>query len=374
MTPEPINYCVVILDDLALGKVELTTVTDQIMSCDSKDLHVLGTIVWERTYFINKNLILFLLTMQKHKIKLSILTNGRLKGSDFVQVLEAFDVTVKYIDFFFWRVYQEIIVKQTNPVNRLWNPHSKKFLFLTGKAAKPHNRVSLLWDMFKKNLLPQAIWSFYVPDNEKSQVLKLLVDHGVDLREAQEFIKKYQSNPDNVVFIDLSYGNLGYGGIPYDPDLYKQSKFRVVSETMFLMKHQMQINDPSGTVPWVTEKTWMTIVNCCPFIMAGDNGTLAYLENLGFRTFSKYLLDPDYDNIHSSYQKRINAILENTRHWLENDNFVEDIAQDVEYNYNHFIELGEKMKHELLKNLIELKLTPDVDLIDTSYNNIGTRL
>jgi hypothetical protein len=358
------NHSLISFDDLFLNPGN--SLINQI---NPNATFILGTLLWESAYNLTKESILFLLEAKKHNLPIVVLANSMIANSDVAHVLHAFDCKIIFIDFFFWRVYREIVVKKKNKVNPAWNSAASKYLFLPGKPNKPFNRITLLWDLHQKNLLSDCIWSLHVCDGHRPSILHTLIEHGVDVQQAKSFIEKFQSNPDQVEFSTSPYGYGHYGGIPYSIDLYAKSKFRLVVETNFRKKQEL-IWERNLQLPWITEKTWLTVINRCPFIMAGDQGTLRYLESQGFRTFHQYQKFPDYDNI-TNTQQRLTAIVENTQTWLTSQDHLESIRNDVEHNYNLFVELGQKMEKKILQDLQNLNLLLDLDSIPTMDNISG---
>jgi hypothetical protein len=106
----------------------------------------------------------------------------------------------------------------------------------------------------------------------------------------------------------------------------------------------------------VTEKTWITIANRQPFIMAGYRHNLAYLRELGYQTFENYLKINDYDNI-SDVKVRSDAVVENVENFLKTIEIdKEKIAQDVEHNYQ----------------LLLFYMSKTVETFDSIYRKLGT--
>ena len=326
---------------------------DQIVN-EGKPVTVIASLVWERRYPLSENLVLFLEEIKKRQLPFVLILNFMAKDSELDKKILDMGINTIYIDFFFWRVYKEIIVLQKNKTNPQWNACADKFLLLTGKPDRMH-RVGLLWKFYEKNLIKHAIWSLYVQDKDRETTLRILTNQGVELDVANKFIDDYQCVPDNIDPIFWPNGGTHYGGIPYDDTLYANVKFRVISETDF----------SHGAKPWLTEKTWLTMVNRCPFIMAGDKGSLDYLESLGFKTFKKYLTLPDYDNLYPP-SVRIDAVINNTISWLKDTKSVEEIYQDTEHNYSNFVRLGKAMETDLLRQIQNNGLQAQVeDIIST---------
>ena len=172
-------------------------------------------------------------------------------------------------------------------------------------------------------------------------------------------MKSRNRNPDDIE-IQLLSNTTHYGGIPYDPGLYANTLFSVVSEC-----HCNTIDDRP---PWLTEKTYIPILNNVPFIIAGDNGSLSSLKGLGFRTFEQYLPFPNYDSI-SDKSRKIDAVLENTQFWITNMKDTTSIAEDIAHNHLRLLELYARNKqtlmamcdkHNLDKNRIDEIINPDL--------------
>jgi len=62
---------------------------------------------------------------------------------------------------------------------------------------------------------------------------------------------------------------------------------------------------------YITEKTWKAIAYGSPFVINGDNGSLQYLKDMGFKTFNEYW-DESYDEVDNIEKiKRITGIIKN---------------------------------------------------------------
>jgi len=245
-----------------------------------------------------------------------------------------------FFDFFLWRVYNEIFIKGKNSTNSKWNPDSEKYLFLTGKPDKPQ-RIKLLHLLYSHNMLNNCVYSFFI-NQGMSEKSKYLLSELSD-SDYQKFINDCQRNPDNIV-INEQPDSLHYGGIPYDHLLYTDSKFRIISETSM-----------TNGLPWITEKTWITIANKVPFIVAGDYNSCKYLNQLGFYTFDN-LFDHthSYDN-EKSIDQRLYSVIRHANHWINNDfiHKVDEINSSIEHNFNHFCKLAilEKTNFESLTGI-----------------------
>ena len=88
-----------------------------------KPVTVIGSLLWESTYPVTEDFVLFLEEIKKRQLPVFLLLNFMLKNKDNELVKKVVDmgIGIIYIDFFFWRVYQEIVVKQINKTNPQWN-------------------------------------------------------------------------------------------------------------------------------------------------------------------------------------------------------------------------------------------------------------
>jgi hypothetical protein len=247
------------------------------------------------------------------------------------------------------------LIKKESAIATHWNcDKSNKFLFLTGKPQKPH-RIRLLYKLQQQNLLNRATWSFFM-DQYHYHRSRRLVNELSDL-EFHRFVSAYENNPDKIELV-TDQGRFHYGGIPYQIELYQNSLFQIISETLF-----------GKASTWLTEKTWLAIVNRRPFLMAGPDKALARLKNIGFRTFENYLLI-QYDDIENTEQK-LDAIVTNARHWVDNIHLYTDgIAQDIEHNYQLMIALAqkqvEKLQQLILYHALDCEIEEVVKFADTS--------
>ena len=251
-----------------------------------------------------------------------------------------------YINFFLLLVYQRLLVKSESPMATHWSyDKNNKFLFLTGKPNKPH-RIRLLYKLKQQNLLDHATWSLFMDQKNYYSTRALLPE--LSELEFYKFYSEYEKNPDKIEIV-TEQGRFHYSGIPYNVELYQTSLFQIISETLF-----------GKTSPWLTEKTWLTIINQRPFLLAGPVGTLARLQDMGFRTFENYLTT-HYDSIEDTEQK-LNAIVANACHWVNNINqYADNIAQDVKHNFYLMIALAQKNTTILQQFVMDHALNCDIE-------------
>lgn len=302
----------------------------------------IGTALWETHYPFDKFALLIDL-LRRRNVKVTLILNSW--SLNYPEHTEQLNCDVIFFDYFLWKTYNEIVVKKKSLMSANWNSKANKFLFLTGKPQKP-NRIRLLYKFSQQSLLDSCVWSLFVHSGNSKESH----DHvrELDDKDFEEFVKKHSNNPDNADII-IQPSSIHYGGIPYDENLFTNAKFRVIAET-----------DMSNNFPWLTEKTWITILNRLPFIVAGDANSNRQLKKMGFRTFDRYVPDISYDSIRD-VEQRLDKIVDHTKFWLGNEIDATNVSQDVEHNYNRLISLATESKAKLVQKLSSVGVVADID-------------
>ena len=316
-----------------------------------QDSEFIGTALWE-TYTPHGNLTRLVELFVRRGIKVTLILNSWCQ--QYQEQFNKLECNVFYFDFFLWRTYNELIIKKKNTVSTSWDSASNKFLFLTGKPQKP-NRIRLLYKFAQNQLLDQCVWSLYVHSGNSKQTHKWVKE--LNDVEFQQFVNQCSSNPDNADIV-IQPTDLHYGGIPYDVNLFSSSKFRVISETSMHNSH-----------PFFTEKTWITILNRLPFIIAGDVNSNQALKMMGFRTFEQHVPGNNYDSIIDTEQ-RLDTIVEHTKFLLNNEIDVIKVAEDVTHNYNNLITLAIDAKKTLEKSMSNVGIDVDIDNLISTLDDI----
>ena len=307
---------------------------------------IIGYLVWE-SYPISKWIDTLMHFVKGLKCREFILILNTVYKNDDI----SFPFEVVYIDYFLLRVYFETTVCN-HPYNKQWNFDSNKFLFLTGKADAP-NRIRLLYKLYKNGLLDYSIWSLFLQKGSSIYTRSKTCIPELTDSEFDKFVNVCMNNPDG---IDNNFGQ-HYGGFPYDTTLFSETLFRVVSETLRVVAGDTNPN------PWITEKTWMTIVNNQPFMVVGQGHILERLRDMGFKTFEKYLKNPNYDTI-IGMDDKLDAIVENVEGWLSTCNSQsDDILADVKYNFSQYHYIVDK-NLTIISDLLEYIKSPKYDLYD----------
>ena len=240
--------------------------------------YIILSILWDahpiETWQENFTEIIKLIKQQYPTTKILLTINSWYKGQvNFINELLIDEIV--FVDFFLLMTYYRLIVNTESSIATNWDyQNSNKFLFLTGKPYKI-NRIRLLYKFKQNNLLPHATWSlFTVNDILKSRSRSFLEE--LSDEEYNLFLSTYSCNPDTIS-LHIAPEWIYYTGIPYQLELYQNSLFQVISETDFIK--------PTA---WITEKTWLAIINRRPFLMASGKGTLEKLKKMGFKTFENY--------------------------------------------------------------------------------------
>jgi hypothetical protein len=111
-------------------------------------------------------------------------------------------------------------------------------------------------------------------------------------------------------------------------DFFKKSFYYLITETTH-----------SENIMFISEKTYKAFFHKIPFIIIGNPGSLKFLHQQGFKTFSPYI-DESYDlelNYHERKQKIYNEIIRlcnlSIKDHIEINNSLQEIVQ---YNWNHY--------------------------------------
>ena len=264
-----------------------------------------------------------------------------------------------YSDFLAFSSYINSIDSEDQECNEFWNNTKTKGLWTIGKVERPH-RAILMSKLWENNLLDRIDWSFYTYPDNKDYIHKTLLSHYDDLT-FEKFIKDCTRSLDFTANTDDNFHSSGY---PFDPNLYRNTSFSIVTESDFNIYDYHQ---PEFT-PKITEKTYRTIINRHPFISAWFPGMIKKLKSKGYRTFEEYTTNPNYNEIRN-LDDRLNAMvtsIDTFHEQLNRPEVLEKVRADVEHNYQHYLKQCE----------IEIaKLQPIFDLAqDRNLRITSTRL
>jgi hypothetical protein len=228
-------------------------------------------------------------------------------------------------------LFESNVKKTKFGFNTVWDNESDKFLCLFGKLNKPH-RIGLLYKLSLARLLKKCEWSLHIPEYINEVDLKTAIPN-LSIDEINQFIAMHAHNLDSVELPGGDTPIFDYSGFPYDTKLYSTTLFRLISET-FVKRDDIPTNCTKHSIPWITEKTWIPILNHQPFITVGEVGTLKLLQSKGFRTFNEYLPINNYDELLDD-NDRLDACVTNTKYFFDvaierKDTIRRDILHNVD--------------------------------------------
>ena len=129
------------------------------------------------------------------------------------------------------------------------------------------------------------------------------------------------------------------------PQLYSTSLVSVVTETFF---HREEIH--------MTEKTFKAITWRHPFVLVASPGSLAYLHDLGFKTFHDFW-DESYDTTqdHMLRMNKLIAVLTHIASWdqTQQQEFLQKVQPIIEHNATLMAELSRQMQQGENKEYVE---------------------
>jgi hypothetical protein len=227
-------------------------------------------------------------------------------------------IKAKFIHFDFFLEQQKVLE------NKFLRLTEIKHKYLSMAQGVPrHHRYAMTYQLYKNNLLEHGVVSCSAYENFHYNTRPGTTDEYMSKLENFEqtvFDSFKQSLPHTID----NQTNLHQEGND-ESHLFENVFVNLVNET-----HQ-----PDNTV-FITEKTYRSINYCRPFVINGDKGSLAYLKEMGFRTFDKFWDESyDMDDDHTKITK-ISNIVEyicdlDTQELLT---LYEEMLPTLEHNYN----------------------------------------
>ena len=163
-----------------------------------------------------------------------------------------------------------------------------------------------------------------------------------------EFCKAHQ---EDVLYLDKDYIYRALGTLDKNMKMWTNRNFYALNSVVSFVNETFQT---SRHRIFITEKTWIPILNKRPFILNTTPHNLLYLKKLGFKTFDS-ILDESYDTIINSTD-RMKTACESLKTFI--DRPLQECIKDLkkietilEHNYEHIISLSEKNKINLNKQV-----------------------
>ncbi len=236
-----------------------------------------------------------------------------LSGNNAEEPLRGADVRVINLDLVEFYVYHQAGFQDCN---QHWNSDAGRFLFLSGKAHHA-NRLRLLYKYRQQGMLDHCTWSLYSNPQIARWGRGLLPE--LDDAAYDDFLAAHVRTVEGIPIREHD-GYIDLMPMPWDNSMYRDTSFRVIPETQ------------SDGGKFTTEKAFFAMLNHHPYMLVGQPGSLDFLKQQGYRTFTDYLPRGNYADIEDCEQ-RLDAVVENTQYWLENIHRHRDqIQQDIDHN------------------------------------------
>ena len=260
-------------------------------------------------------------------------------------------------------------MEQKNLASPKWNPDIRKGLLRTGNLNR-YTRIGILKLLYDHNLLDKIVWTLPNAERQKINVLKYFAKWNNNIpknfEEFYEYVARHAiTNPNSILIKDV------------DPKLkeilpnefftdwfiesFAQANFSIISESDF-------------SYGAISEKSYLTMLHKHPFIIVNTPKHVEKLKQLGFKTFENYLPCDHYINIEDD-RLRLDLIIENIRSFQKIiEDRKEEIAADVEHNYNLCLQMAAETERQL-KNLSDV-LTADnlLNLNFLTFSNVDLDL
>ena len=216
----------------------------------------------------------------------------------------------------------------------------EKHLLCLNRRQREH-RLATLCVLSKNNLLKNNSVSFQFTmdtDVHTPYYLEGIIndnkrynDYKLEYEKLKEMKYQYVDYP---IAMEAKDGiHHGYGWENHKP--YLDTYFSIVTETAFL--------SPTG---YVSEKTWKPMAFFHPFILVGSPGSLKFMREYGFKTFSPFI-DESYDEVRNPAKRfklieneivRLGKMSKQEIHdwyWSMEDILVHNFNLFKEYGKNH---------------------------------------
>ncbi|NBP55966.1 hypothetical protein EBU71_05430 [bacterium] len=239
-----------------------------------------------------------------------------------------------------------------------YNSNTGKFLFLGGVPDRD-NRIGLLYNLYKQDLLKNAEWSFFTPWTETQKENSLKYFSCID--DYENFVEFAARGVDDLYDSSKHYGT---GEIPIATEWTNDSAWiepAVFHKTSLSLISEGHPGDENNNSEFATEKIYRVFVQGHPFLLAANPSIFKHLKDLGFKTFENYFPIQDYATVYPE-ETRLEKLVENLKYFVSNDI---DFGSDVEFNKQHFWKLAE----ENVKILDSLNADPSD--IDFYFNRKG---
>jgi hypothetical protein len=161
-----------------------------------------------------------------------------------------------------------------------FSPTDEKYLFLQyNRLVRPH-RVLFILKLQEHGLIDNGLVSYNFESRKDEHSIKQHLNFIANDSNLMERYLNLVNNGPSIIDVDTT-PNLANNLVR---EHHERTFISVVSETLV-----------SEKTLFLSEKIWKPILTGHPFIVLGSPGTLKYLRQLGFKTFSKWF-DESYDD------------------------------------------------------------------------------
>lgn len=276
------------------------------------------------------------------------------KTAEDLFVLQEVDSRIRVINLSFWAMYSFYAVQYRKQKTKTTPTKNLKFRFTPGKLGKSHRllAVEALRDMGYLDE-EKGDWSLRMPKPGTlyyQQIEEVVSSHNLNI--AFNKFSQYDRNLDvdlNEHTDDNSYTHHNMG-IPFGYKSYLNSGYCIIAESETHYGRQEWFNTNKNS--WITEKTWLPIVNCMPFIMLAQKNHAKNLQKMGFYTYEdlyKHDLFSDHANPSLMVQELQDSIY--NMETCINENFKE-IERRALHNRKHFLEMCQAVHDKHFEHIL----------------------
>jgi hypothetical protein len=195
---------------------------------------------------------------------------------------QGYKIKTKFIQYDYFLEMMKPFADRTNITQRKFKKH---FSCLCMGTPRNH-RFGIVYDIWRKGLLEKGNVSCppYIElyETKQSNWLDDTVSTSTFMNNFQEWNTNADAFKESLPFVFDGNDNMHWTDSD-ESQIFQNSFLWISSETK---------KTHDGV--YITEKTWKAIAHGSPFCINGDNGSLDYLQQRGYKTFSEFW-DESYD-------------------------------------------------------------------------------
>ena len=260
------------------------------------------------------------------------------------------DVNHYHMNVFMPRNYRRFYQHVSLPTTYVVEPKQRRFLCFN--YALHAHRVWLYIMLHDQGVLENSYWSMPLQWREYQFMQRIeYFKQSLTGKQVQEILAISQEQIASAEHLlpltaDPDYSREHQDNNPHAPQLYADSLVSIITETHFF----------ENTLH-LTEKTFKPISFLHPFIMVSTAGSLAYLKDLGFKTF-----DSIWDESYDQEQDPVQRLIKLKELILTINNFSQDqlleaqhkIKPIVEHNYQHLSKVQSLHSQQFINDFLVL--------------------